>query len=130
MDRTKLTEYILNNYITTEENPWFDSPEFSVFRHPSNKKWFALIMPVFAGRLGLSDDKDIDIINLKCEPFMIDEIVDGKTIFRAYHMNKTHWLSVCIDKADENKLKMLVDISFELTDVKRGKRQKTTKTDG
>ncbi len=119
MNRKKLTEYILNNYITTEEKPWLDSPEFSVFRHPSNKKWFAVIMPVFAGRLGLDIDKDIEIINLKCEPLMIDDIVDNKSIFRAYHMNKTHWLSVYIDKADENKLKMLVDISFELTDTNR-----------
>lgn len=129
MDRTKLTEYILNNYITTEENPWIDSPDFSVFRHPSNKKWFALIMPVFAGKLGLELGRDVDIINLKCEPFMIDEIVDNKTIFRAYHMNKTHWLSVYIDKTDENKLKMLVDISFSLTDEKR-ERRKVTKADG
>ena len=123
MNKKKLTEYILNNYITTEEKPWLDSPEFSVFRHLSNKKWFAVIMPVFAGRLGLDIDKDIEIINLKCEPLMIDDIVDNKSIFRAYHMNKTHWLSVYIDKADENKLKMLVDISFELTDTKKGNRR-------
>ena len=90
MDRKEFTSYILNNYVTNEEHPWADSPDNSVFRHPSNKKWFALIMK-------------------------IDNFLEGKSFFRAYHMNKTHWITVIIGAADENKLKMLLDVSFELT---------------
>lgn len=114
MNRKEFTEYILNNYVTKEENPWADSPEFSVFRHPSNKKWFALIMNIGADRLGLTGG-EIDVVNLKCEPAMVGNFLDGKSVFRAYHMNKTHWISVVIDSADENILKMLLDESFGLT---------------
>lgn len=132
MTRKGLTEYILNNYVTNEEKPWADSPEFSVFRHLSNKKWFAIIMPVAAGKFGFDVAGDVEVVNLKCEPFLIDNFLDGKSIFRAYHMNKTHWISVVIDFAEEEKLKMLVDMSFELTDVKKSpatKQRETTNTD-
>lgn len=47
-------------------------------------------------------------------------------------MNKTHWISVIVDFTEEEKLKMLVDMSFELTDAKKSpvaKRRKTTNTD-
>lgn len=114
MNRKEFTSYILNNYVTNEERPWADSPDSSVFRHPSNKKWFALIMNIGSGKLGLNGG-NIDVVNLKCEPAMIDNFLDGKSVFRAYHMNKTHWITVIIGAADENKLKMLLDVSFELT---------------
>lgn len=122
MNRKEFTEYILNNYAANEEKPWADSPEFSVFRHPSNKKWFVLIMKIPANRLGLKSENFVDVVNLKCEPVVADGVIDGKSIFRAYHMNKTHWISVLLGKADEEKLKMLLDISFFLTaPKKRGK---------
>ncbi len=114
MDRKEFTSYILNNYVTNEEHPWADSPDSSVFRHPSNKKWFALIMKIGSGKLGLNGG-NIDVVNLKCEPAMIDNFLDGKSVVEAYHMNKTHWITVIIDAADENKLKMLLDVNFELT---------------
>lgn len=114
MDRKEFTSYILNNYVTNEEHPWADSPDNSVFRNPSNKKWFALIMNIGSDKLGLNGG-NIDVVNLKCEPAMIDNFLDGKSVFRAYHMNKTHWITVIIGAADENKLKMLLDVSFELT---------------
>ena len=124
MTRKGFTEYILNNYVTNEEKPWADSPEFSVFRHLSNRKWFAIIMPVAAGKFGLDHGGEVEVVNLKCEPFLIDNFLDGKSVFRAYHMNKTHWISVIIDFAEEEKLKMLVDMSFELTDVRRSESEK------
>ena len=132
MTRKEFTEYILKNNVTNEEKPWADSLEFSVFRHLSNKKWFAIIMPVAADKFGLDLGGEVEVVNLKCEPFLIDNFLDGKSVFRAYHMNKTHWISVVIDFAEEEKLKMLVDMSFELTDAKKSpvaKRRKTTRTD-
>jgi len=40
-------------------------------------------------------------------------------IYPAWHMNKTHWLSVAVDgSTDEERLRLLLDISFELTSAK------------
>ena len=37
-------------------------------------------------------------------------------IFSGWHMNKTHWLSVALDStAEDEKIKFLVDMSYELT---------------
>ena len=37
-------------------------------------------------------------------------------IFPGWHMNKAHWLSVALDgSVDEEKLRFLVDMSYELT---------------
>lgn len=81
MTRKGLTEYILNNYVTNEEKPWADSPEFSVFRHLSNKKWFAIIMPVAADKFGLDLGGEVEVVNLKCEPFLIDNFWTERAFF-------------------------------------------------
>ncbi len=37
-------------------------------------------------------------------------------MFPAYHMNKAHWLTIALDgSAEEEKLKFLLDMSYELT---------------
>ncbi len=37
-------------------------------------------------------------------------------VFPAYHMSKTHWISVLLDgSVDKDKIKWLLDLSFELT---------------
>ncbi len=41
MDRTELEKYIRNNYGTEPDHPWIKYPNYGVFRHSSNKKWFA-----------------------------------------------------------------------------------------
>lgn len=39
----------------------------------------------------------------------------NRGFFGAYHMNKTNWISVALDgSADDEKVKMLVDLSFEI----------------
>ena len=44
MNREEFTRYILDSYICARDNPWKKNPDYTVFRHPNNKKWFALIM--------------------------------------------------------------------------------------
>ena len=58
--------------------------------------------------------ENIDVVNLKCDPLMNVVTEDG--IFPAYHMSKTHWISVVLDgSVDEDKIKWLLNLSFELT---------------
>ena len=57
MDREILTEHILASYNADQDYPWVKYPNFTVFRHVSNKKWFALIMDVPRSKLGLQGDE-------------------------------------------------------------------------
>ncbi len=54
----------------------------------------------------------MDVVNLKCEPDLIPNLINEKGIYPAYHMNKRHWISVEIERYEDlEKLKMIVDIS-------------------
>ena len=67
MTSTDWIHYIQDAYSTEPEHPWADKPEFSVFRHASNKKWFALFMTVKASLLGLPGAEDVPVLNLKAD---------------------------------------------------------------
>ena len=52
MDRKELEGYILDTYGIEPDYPWKDQPDYAVFRHPANRKWFALIMRIPVDRIG------------------------------------------------------------------------------
>lgn len=124
MTRTELEQYIRDYYSTEPDYPWLDSPENAVFRHGGNKKWFALVLEVPRDKLGLPGTEPLDVLNLKCEPMLI-ELLRGETgIFPAYHMNKNSWISVALDgSAADEQIKMLLDMSYDATKPRISKRK-------
>lgn len=114
MNRKELESYIVDKYSIEPEYPWAKMPTFAVFRHSNNKKWFAVIMTITKDKLGFNSTENIDIVNLKCDPLM--NVTTEKGIFPAYHMSKTHWISVALDgSVEKEKLEWLLDLSFDLT---------------
>lgn len=91
-------------------------PNYAVFRHNDNKKWFALIMDVPKTKLGLSENDVLEVVNFKCSPLLLHTFLDEKGFFPAYHMNKACWITVALDgSVADDKIKMLSDVSFNLT---------------
>lgn len=124
MNRKELEDYIADVYGVCGEFPWADAPSYAVFRHSNNRKWFALVMDIPKEKLGLSDKGMLDILNVKCEPVMIDCLRTEPGFFPAYHMNKTNWITVALDgSVNHEKIKMLLDISYNLTAPKVRKRR-------
>ena len=116
MNREEMISYINENYNSNTDFPWAKHPSYQVFRHIKNKKWFAVIMTIPKNKLGLESDENVDIVNLKCDTALIDGLIKEEGIFPAYHMNKKHWVSVALDGSClSDKIKMLLDISFNLT---------------
>lgn len=125
MNRKQLEEYIQETYNAEAEHPWAPDTNHTIFRHQNNRKWFAAIMEIPKIRLGINEDGMICIVNLKCDPMMIGSFLCENGIYPAYHMNKTHWISVAPDGgADEETLKFLLDLSFDLTAKKITKQKK------
>ena len=61
----------------------------------------------------------MEIVNLKCEPDLIPNLIRESGIYPAYHMNKQHWISVDIEGYEDlDKLKILVDMSYQLVGKK------------
>ena len=116
MTKQELEKYIAEQYGVSPDSPWIKYPEYKVFRHGGSKKWFALIMDVPAKAAGRSGEGCVDAVNLKCDPLLVGSVTKQPGVFPAYHMNKTHWITVALDgSADAETVKMLLGASFALT---------------
>lgn len=121
-----IIDYIQDYYGVLPEYLWQDAPSVCVFRHQQNRKWFAVVMnDIPAAKLGLKENKSLNLINLKCDPELAKMIlIDHKNIFPAYHMNKKHWISVVLDRVETEELKNLLAHSFKLTQKRSGSLKK------
>lgn len=116
MTRKEFEKLVFESYNVNADYPFEEDFVTGVFRHEENGKWFALAMNIPRAKIGLSGEGDVDVINLKCAPEVIESIAGAeKGIFRAYHMNKTHWLTVSLEMCDNDTISWLLGISFDLT---------------
>ena len=84
-----------------------------------------MIMDIPKSRLGLDGQDIIDVVNLKCDPLLIGSLRIEQGFYPAYHMNKENWITAALDgSAPDDKIKMLVDMSYELTMKKAPKKKK------
>ena len=124
MNRQEFKNYIKDFYNIEYDCPFEDELDAWVFRHPDNKKWFALVMRIKKSKLGINSDDFIDVVNLKCAPEIMDDLWHENGVFPAYHMSKKHWLTLALDGscADET-IKFVVNISYTLTKKKMKKQR-------
>ena len=116
MNREELAVYLTETYGITGEYLFARYPNFQVFRHDGKKKWFAVLMDIPRKNLGLEGENQISVVNLKCDTRLIGSFRMELGIFPGWHMNKAHWLTVALDGTGEDeKVKFLVDMSYELT---------------
>ena len=82
-----------------------------IARHSDTGKWFAAILEHNGRRF----------VNLKCDPIESDFLRSAfEGILPAYHMNKTHWNTVCFESdVPDELLKELTMVSFRLTGKKK-----------
>lgn len=109
--------YCEESYGTTPDYPWAD--ENAVLRHGRNNKWYAAVLYVRKDKLGLMGEDYVYVVNVKSDPFLIDSMLHEEGFHKAYHMNKEKWITARLDgSADSEKIKMLIDMSYELTIAK------------
>ena len=118
MNKNELIKHCLFCDDAIETYPFKDKKyeQCAIIRHKCNKKWFAIVFHM-DGRL---------CINLKCNP--IDSAILRDTydfITPGWHMNKTHWVKVEVNKSPVDLLDSLIKTSFELTNKKKSGRKKS-----
>ena len=113
--RQDVFDYIKKKYKTEPEYPWKKYDDNAVFRHNDNNKWFALAMCAQRCRLGLIGEDYVDVVNLKMDDmFFRDMLIQEDGIMPAYHMNKTHWISIIIcSSVPAEDVKKLVLLSYK-----------------
>ncbi len=105
-------EYAKNQYGTEPEYMWEKTPDCGVLRH-RNGKWYAAVLKVPKSKLGLESDEEVYILNVKCEPLLVDFMTKSNGFFRGYHMNKNTWLSILLDgTVDKDTLFEFIDKSY------------------
>jgi predicted DNA-binding protein (MmcQ/YjbR family) len=125
MTRQDLFAHIADTYGITPDYPFEEDFVTAVFRHASNRKWFAIAMRIPCGKLELTGEGHMDVVNLKVSPEMIPSLTQETGIFPAYHMNKSHWVTAALDgTASDEMVAFLTGVSFDLTAPKlKSKRQ-------
>ncbi len=113
---SEIIDYCNNKYGENHVNPFKKHPDILAFVNKKNK-WYALLSDVEYNKLSKNTDitTKVKILNVKYPTDRILEIIDNKNIFPAYHMNKKHWCTICLDGTVElEKIYKKIDISYEL----------------
>ena len=121
--RQKVFDYVKTKYHADPEHLWKRFPDYAIFRHDDNSKWFGLVMDVPRFKLGLDGEERIDILNVKLgDPLFVDTLIQQEGIFRGYHISRGNWISILLDgTVGYDQICGLIDESFMTTASKRKK---------
>ncbi len=113
----ELIKYVKEKYGDELEFLWDD--DNAIWRSKKNNKWYATIFTVSGDKLGINSSKIIEVSNVMYEKDKVQDIIDNKTIFPAYHMNKRSWITIKLDdEIDMETVYELIDNSYEICNNK------------
>ncbi|MCD8321383.1 MAG: MmcQ/YjbR family DNA-binding protein [Oscillospiraceae bacterium] len=116
MDRQRIFDYVKQKYGTEPEYLWVQYPSYAVLRRSDNRKWYGIIMDVPRNKLGLPGTDVTDVLDIKCDPLMADQLRQQPGFLPGYHMNKKTWISILLDgTVADDKIFELLDVSFKST---------------
>ncbi len=112
----RIVEQIKIKYNDWPQFEWEKFPGYATFKNKTSQKWYAIIMNINMNKLEPNKNKEVEIINLKLNPNKIQKLLNKKGFYKAYHMNKTSWITVLLNNTvpDSNLMK-LIDESYSNT---------------
>ena len=120
MTRSEFEALVLENYGVNADYPFEGDFETGVFRHGDSKKWFGIAMNIDYSKIVPYKKGTVEVVNLKCAPEVIESVAGVEPgVYRAYHMNKTHWLTLALGECDDATVAWFLNISYDLTQRKR-----------
>ena len=111
----RINKYIKTKYNSEPEFLWEKFPGYAIYRN--SKKWFALIGNVQRNKVDKVSGslEEIEVINLKINEDIIDEMLLKRGYYEAYHMNKRNWVSIILDDTlNDDTIISLLDDSYNL----------------
>ena len=110
-----ILNFVDKNYGDKLEFLWEKFPDVAILRRKDNKKWYAVLFVLSKSKLKANSDEIVDIIDLRIKPEELPRLVNDKNIFEGYHMNKKHWISLCLDGSIQTKkILNFVENSYKL----------------
>ena len=118
MNRQNVEQFVAQEFGVKPDYLWEGDFVTAALRHPDTKRWFGVLMRIPATKLGINNEGEADILDIKLDSDFILELQKNlpKQYFSAYHMNKKHWTTVLLtDKTDRKLLQTLINESFQTT---------------
>lgn len=111
----EIIAYIRERYHDELEFLWKKSPGNAVWRRKDTGKWYGVILTISRKKLGFPADEIVEIIDLRLQPEILREIVDGRRYFPGWHMNKKSWYTIILDNSvDTEEICKRIDESYLL----------------
>ena len=112
----EVIKYIKEKYDDDLEFLWEKFDNNAIWRNKRNNKWYGLLLAINRNKLGFDSNEEVEIIDLRYQKDMVDDIIDNKSILKGYHMNKRSWITIILDGSiNINKIIELIDNSYELS---------------
>ena len=93
----RISEALLRTFGDMPDDPWQDKyPGIGVFRHPGNKKWYAIIMNT-DGACVRHPGAPCDVLTFRAGIKRSGELLQTPGFVPGYHMNHKSWVSVVLD---------------------------------
>ena len=122
MKKQDFLNYCTETYGTAPDHPFEEDFVTTVLRHSDTRKWYGIVMEVSRRKFGFDSDEVIDVVNMKLPVEMFGSFGKEDGVHPAYHMNKTHWITVVLDGSVPRPfINRMIAKSYLLT-KKRGKR--------
>ncbi|MBR1600236.1 MAG: MmcQ/YjbR family DNA-binding protein [Alphaproteobacteria bacterium] len=114
----ELINYVRQKYGNELEYLWRKFPNNAIWRRQDNKKWYGALLTVDKKKLGLSETGEIEIIDLRADTEILPQLIDNKKYFTGYHMNKKHWITICLNgSVDTEEIKQRIDNSYKIAEI-------------
>lgn len=108
---------IKEKYHIHPEFLWEKFPDYGVFRNGKSDKWFAIIMNLDKSKLVKDEVGLVEVLNVKLDD-KVEEYIQRKGIYPAYHSSKKNWVSIILDDTlTDDEVMRLISISYDLSDV-------------
>ena len=96
--RDNIIDHIREKYKAAPEFLWERYPEYAVFRHDDNRKWFGIVMTIPYEKIDPEKEGRADILNVKIPDLLLrDMLFQQEGYYPGYHMNHRCWLSIVLD---------------------------------
>ncbi len=107
--------YVRDTYGDELEYLWQKFPDNAVVRRKDNRKWYVALLTVSRRKLGFDSDEPAEILDLRIKPEEIETTVDHIRFLPGYHMNKKHWITICLDETvNIEEIYRRIDQSYNL----------------
>lgn len=115
--RKQVIDYLQNELQTPAEYLWKKFPTDAVFRNERNNKWFAAIMNIDFNKIDSSKQGKIDVLAIKCDPFMQGSLLEKPGFYPAYHFNKNNWITILLNgEVPLEQIFKLTNLSYNIVE--------------